>query len=98
MRGVGTLHALVMIALVPITLGLVARFLAGGTDRKGVLIDALLVAVIAWAFWSPAPCIKTGYGLFGYTAFLAVAMLTLILRWARSSKASRAAKANGSPE
>jgi hypothetical protein len=95
MTGVATEHTLVLIAVIPTALVLMVRFLAGGDDRKGVLVDAMLVAVIAWAFWSPEPYVKTGYGLLGYTVFLTGAMLALILRWVSAARARRSGKAKG---
>ena len=95
MTSVSTLHVLGLIAVISGTLGLVVRFFAGGADRKSVLIDAMLVAVIAWAFWSPEPYVKTAYGLLGYAVFLAGAMLALILRWVRAARARHSGEAKG---
>ena len=95
MTGVATLHVLVLIALVPSSLVLAVRFLAGGNDRRGVLIDAGLIVVIASILWTAGFGTKTVYRLVGYSVLLAVTLVSLIVRWWPTGRARRSREAKG---
>jgi hypothetical protein len=79
-----TLHTLVLIAAIPALLVLAIRFFTEEGNRVRVAIDVGLVAVIASILWTAGFGTKTVYGLIGYSTLLAVALLSLIVRWRRA--------------